>query len=225
MEWQRIRKRPEDYVGANLQDYEEYAKQFAWSQARALLDGLPNGGINITHEAVDRHVLSGRGNKLALRWIGRDDQVRDFNYAALCAQTNRFANILAERGVAKGDRVFVAIEDFSGSDRSIDLKNCHPSDRFQIVDGPNDALRILILGQTLSVDIDHAKFRNAEYALRDIAISQRHAELRLRLTYQTHRFVAVGLIRLEYRNAQPLAQIHHIRGRRTFIPAAHANAV
>ena len=106
MEWQRIRKRPEDYVGANLQGYEEYAKRFDWSQARALLDGLPNGGINITHEAVDRHVLSGRGNKLALRWIGRDDQVRDFNYAALRAQTNRFANILAERGVAKGDRVF-----------------------------------------------------------------------------------------------------------------------
>ena len=51
MEWQRIRKRPEDYVGANLQDYEEYAKQFAWSQARALLDGLPGGGLNIAHEA------------------------------------------------------------------------------------------------------------------------------------------------------------------------------
>ena len=106
MEWQRIRKRPEDYVGANLQDYEEYARRFAWSQARALLDGLPDGGINIAHEAVDRHVLAGHGNKLALRWIGRDDQVRDFSYAALRAQTNRFANILAERGVAKGDRVF-----------------------------------------------------------------------------------------------------------------------
>ena len=106
MEWQRIRKRPEDYVGANLQGYEEYAKRFAWSQARALLDGLPDGGINIAHEAVDRHVLAGHANKLALRWIGRDDQVRDFSYAALRAQTNRFANILAERGVAKGDRVF-----------------------------------------------------------------------------------------------------------------------
>ena len=106
MEWQRIRKRPEDYVGANLQGYEEYAKRFAWSQARALLDGLPDGGINIAHEAVDRHVLAGHANKLALRWIGRDDQVRDFDYAALRAQTNRFANILAERGVAKGDRVF-----------------------------------------------------------------------------------------------------------------------
>jgi acetyl-CoA synthetase len=106
MEWQRIRKRPEDYIGANLQDYDEYANRFAWSQARALLDGLPDGGINIAHEAVDRHVLADRGSKLALRWIGRDDRVRDFSYAALRAQTNRFANILADHGVAKGDRVF-----------------------------------------------------------------------------------------------------------------------
>jgi acetyl-CoA synthetase len=106
MEWERIRKQPEDYVGANLQDYEEYASRFAWSQARALLDGLPDGGINIAFEAVDRHVLAGRGDKLALRWIGRGDQVRDFTYLALRAQINRFANILAERGVAKGDRVF-----------------------------------------------------------------------------------------------------------------------
>ncbi len=106
MQWERIRKRPEDYVGANLQDYEQYAMQFTWSQARALLDGLPGDGLNIAHEAVDRHVLAGRGNKLALRWIGRDDQVRDFSYAVLCAQTNRFANVLAQRGVAKGDRVF-----------------------------------------------------------------------------------------------------------------------
>ena len=106
MEWERIRKRPEDFIGANLQDYEAYAKGFAWSQARALLDGLPDGGINIAHEAVDRHVLANRGDKLALRWIGRDDQVRDFSYVALRAQTNRFANILAQCGVAKGDRVF-----------------------------------------------------------------------------------------------------------------------
>jgi acetyl-CoA synthetase len=41
-----------------------------------------------------------------MRWIGRGDRVRDFSYLALRAQINRFANILAERGVAKGDRVF-----------------------------------------------------------------------------------------------------------------------
>ena len=106
MEWERIRKRPEDCAGANLPDYEECARTFSWAQARALLDGLPGGGLNIAHEAVDRHVLAGRGDKLALRWIGRDDRVRDFTYAALGAAANRFANVLAQRGVAKGDRVF-----------------------------------------------------------------------------------------------------------------------
>jgi acetyl-CoA synthetase len=109
MEWERIRKRPEDCVDANLRQYEGYAKTFEWAQARALLDGLPGGGLNIAHEAVDRHVLAGRGDKLALRWIGRDDQIRDFSYAALRAQTNRFANILVQHGITKGDRVYLLL--------------------------------------------------------------------------------------------------------------------
>ena len=109
MEWERIRKRPADYVGANLQDYEGYCKKFSWAQARALLDGLPGGGLNIAHEAVDRHVLAGRGDKLALRWIGRDDRIQDFSYATLRAQANRFANILVNRGVTKGERVFLLL--------------------------------------------------------------------------------------------------------------------
>ena len=71
-----------------------------------MLDGLPGGGLNIAYEAIDRHVLAGRGKKLALRWIGRDGQIRDYSYSALGAAANRFANLLAQRGVAKGDRVF-----------------------------------------------------------------------------------------------------------------------
>jgi acetyl-CoA synthetase len=106
MEWDRIRKGPEDRTGANLPDYEEGAHTFSWAQARALLDGLPGGGLNIAYEAVDRHVKAGRGNKLALRWIGRDDSVRDFSYEALGASINRFANVLAQNGVGKGDRVY-----------------------------------------------------------------------------------------------------------------------
>ncbi|HXX02740.1 MAG TPA: acetate--CoA ligase, partial [Xanthobacteraceae bacterium] len=46
---------------------------------------------------------------LALRWIGRDNQIRDFSYAALRAQTNRFANVLAQSGITKGDRVYLLL--------------------------------------------------------------------------------------------------------------------
>ena len=106
MEWERIRKRPDDVVRANLRNYEDCAGSFSWAQARALLDGLPDGGLNIAHEAIDRHVLAGRGGKLALRWIGRDNAVREFSYADLRAESSRFANVLARHGIAKGDRAF-----------------------------------------------------------------------------------------------------------------------
>jgi acetyl-CoA synthetase len=106
MAWERIRKRAEDRSGVNLSDYEEYAKTFSWAQARRLLDGLPGGGLNIAYEAVDRHVLAGRGGKLALRWIGRNGRVLDFTYSALGAAVNRFGNVLAQRGIRKGGRVF-----------------------------------------------------------------------------------------------------------------------
>jgi len=105
-QWDRIRKRPEDYRQANLLDYEEAIRTFSWDQARALLDGLPGGRLNIAYEAVDRHVKAGRGDKLALRWIARDGTIRDFTYAALGVQVNRFANMLAEHGIRKGERVF-----------------------------------------------------------------------------------------------------------------------
>ncbi len=105
-QWDRIRKRPEDYRQANLLDYEEAVRTFSWDQARALLDGLPGGRLNIAYEAVDRHVKAGRGDKLALRWIARDGTIRDFTYAALGIQVNRFANTLAEHGIRKGERVF-----------------------------------------------------------------------------------------------------------------------
>jgi acetyl-CoA synthetase len=106
MKWERIRKRPEDCVTANLRDYEDYARTFLWARARGLLNGLPGGGLNIAHEAIERHVLAGRGEKLALRWLGRDEQVRDFTYAQLGAAANQFANVLTRYGVNRGERVF-----------------------------------------------------------------------------------------------------------------------
>ena len=43
-------------VTPNLLDYDEERRRFSWDAARAALDGLPGGaGLNIAHEAVDRH--------------------------------------------------------------------------------------------------------------------------------------------------------------------------
>ncbi len=76
-------------------------------KARAALDGLSDGrGLNIAHEAVDRHVAPGHGEHVALRWLGKRGQAVDFTYASLAELTSRFANVLRSLGVGPGERVY-----------------------------------------------------------------------------------------------------------------------
>ena len=92
----------------NLSDYERTVRDFTWDAARSLLDGLPgNRGLNIAHEAVDRHAVGPRVDRQALRWIGRTGSQRAFTYRDLKAATNRFANALRSLGVGEGESVFV----------------------------------------------------------------------------------------------------------------------
>ncbi|MFT3931104.1 MAG: acetate--CoA ligase [Spongiibacteraceae bacterium] len=90
----------------NLLDYERARADFSWDKARADLAGLPSGGINIAHEAVDRHASGERRNHVALRWLDKSLQVHDFTYGDLRALTNRFANVLQKLNIGKGDAVF-----------------------------------------------------------------------------------------------------------------------
>jgi acetyl-CoA synthetase len=107
MPWDTIRK-PAGTAGAvpNLRDYAAVRAAFSWDTARQELDGLPGGGLNIAYEAVDRHLAHGQGDRLALRWLGKDDTSRDFTYGELARLTNRFANVLRGLGVGQGERVF-----------------------------------------------------------------------------------------------------------------------
>ncbi len=78
-----------------------------WDEARRDLAGLPGGiGLNIAHEAVDRHVADGNGERIAIRWIGAGGSQRDISYRELSRDSNRFANALKALGIGAGDRVF-----------------------------------------------------------------------------------------------------------------------
>ncbi|HEU4994578.1 MAG TPA: acetate--CoA ligase [Gemmatimonadaceae bacterium] len=95
-------------IAPNLVDYASSCATFSWAGARAELSGLPGGaGLNIAHEAVDRHAAALRADHLAIRWLGKNGDRRDFTYADLARATNRFANVLKSLGVAKGERVFL----------------------------------------------------------------------------------------------------------------------
>ncbi|MCC6792314.1 MAG: acetate--CoA ligase, partial [Thermomicrobiales bacterium] len=85
MPFPTITKSPSGWrVQPNLIDYERTRAAFDWADIRRELDGLPDGGgLNIAHEAVDRHLATPRRDHLAIRWLGKRGDVRDFTYAEL----------------------------------------------------------------------------------------------------------------------------------------------
>ncbi|WAC56276.1 propionyl-CoA synthetase [Gordonia sp. SL306] len=69
---------------------------------------FPDGTLNTSYNALDRHVEAGHGDRTALIWdsamIGA---TRTFSYAQLLDEVSRFAGVLAANGVAAGDRVVI----------------------------------------------------------------------------------------------------------------------
>ncbi len=69
---------------------------------------FPEGRLNTCHNAVDRHVLAGRGAQTALIWdspiTGRSAR---YTYAELQDRTARMAGALAAVGVRAGERVII----------------------------------------------------------------------------------------------------------------------
>ena len=108
MAFAAIKKDRENWrVTPNLVDYERTCAAFSWQETERELEGLPGKrGLNIAHEAVDRHANGPLRGHLALRWLGKQGEARDFSYGDLYRLTNQFANVLRTLGVGKGDRVF-----------------------------------------------------------------------------------------------------------------------
>jgi acetyl-CoA synthetase len=64
-----------------------------------------DGTINASYNCLDRHVLAGRGDRVAFHWRGEEGEERDLTYAELLGDVQRLANALKARGVGKGDVV------------------------------------------------------------------------------------------------------------------------
>jgi acetyl-CoA synthetase len=93
----------------NLTDYVQARESFDWERAREELDGLPGGGLNMAHEAVERHARSELAYARALVCIGEGGRRTEWSYRELALATSRFANVLRGLGIAAGDRVFTLL--------------------------------------------------------------------------------------------------------------------
>ncbi len=66
------------------------------------------GELNTCYNAVDRHVENGRGDQVAIIFDSPvTDTLRKITYAELQDQVSRFAGVLQDKGVSKGDTVII----------------------------------------------------------------------------------------------------------------------
>ncbi len=93
----------------------EAAKELHWfTPWRTVLEWKPpiarwfaGGKLNLCYNCVDRHVLNGRAEKTAILWEGEPGEVRTLTFRDLHAEVQRFANVLKDLGIRKGDRIAV----------------------------------------------------------------------------------------------------------------------
>lgn len=90
----------------NLEDYEEARKSFDWRQVESAFTWSKTGKVNIAYEAIDRHVIEGKGQKVALKYSDPSRE-EEYTYEELQVYSNRFGNVLRKLGIQKGDRVFI----------------------------------------------------------------------------------------------------------------------
>ncbi len=78
------------------------------SSAAPLHRWFPDGELNTSYNALDRHVEAGRGDSTALIYDSAMlGLVRQYTYSELRDEVACFAGVLRAQGVAKGDRVVI----------------------------------------------------------------------------------------------------------------------
>ncbi len=113
-----IPKKLEEYRKRALENPEaffgEIARELEWFKTwdKVLDDSNPpfyrwfvGGLLNASYNAVDRHAKSWRRTKAAIIWEGEPGDSRILTYYQLYREVNRFASVLQNLGLKKGDRI------------------------------------------------------------------------------------------------------------------------
>jgi acetyl-CoA synthetase len=104
--YRKAARDPEAFWAACARDIvwlKPWKRVLAWNPPRARW--FVGGKLNASVNCLDRHIGTAVGNKAAILWEGEPGEERTLTYAQLFRETCRFANVLKDLGVKKGDRV------------------------------------------------------------------------------------------------------------------------
>lgn len=111
-EYQKIydqaKHHPEEFwagVAENIHWFKKFDSVLQWDPPDATW--FKGGKTNVSYNCIDRHVLAGKKDHLAILWEGEPGEIRKITFAQLQDEVSRFANVLKDLGVKLGDRVTV----------------------------------------------------------------------------------------------------------------------
>lgn len=95
-------------IASNFTWYQPWNKVMQCDLVKPDIRWFEGAQLNITENCIDRH-LDSRGNQTALIWEPNDprEKFKKFTYLQLHEQVCRFANVLKQHGIKKGDRVAI----------------------------------------------------------------------------------------------------------------------
>ncbi|HUW21907.1 MAG TPA: acetate--CoA ligase [Candidatus Bathyarchaeia archaeon] len=90
----------------NLANYDDTYKNFHWQNVHNEIVWFSGNKLNAAYNAVDRHAINFRKNKVALYWRDGEGKKEKYTFAEISSLSSQFANVLRELGIRRGDRVF-----------------------------------------------------------------------------------------------------------------------
>jgi acetyl-CoA synthetase len=86
--------------------HKPFTEVLDWSNA-PFARWFGDGRINVSYNCLDRHVVEGRGDRVALLFEGEPGDERTLTYTELTAEVKKAANMLSALGITEGDRVII----------------------------------------------------------------------------------------------------------------------
>ena len=86
------------------------ALKYTWDTKARIIEHtwFEDGTLNASYNCLDRHLGTPTENKVALIWQGeKDNEVKQVTFKELHILVSKLANVLATKGVKKGDRVCI----------------------------------------------------------------------------------------------------------------------
>ena len=86
--------------------HKPFTRTLDWSDA-PVAKWFDDGELNVAYNCLDRHVLAGNGDRVALYAEGEPGDQRVYTYAELTTEVKKLANVFLSLGITAGDRIAV----------------------------------------------------------------------------------------------------------------------